>query len=180
MLLLFQKLVKSLIIFPFEFSPRNFHYYIYQFCKYPVEPVFQNIYYQILSTYFRVHFSFLSYILIPFYRVIEASPIYDKFHKKVFAFCLLQKKLSPVIFSDKLSIDNHNHEQRTYHYNFTPQTRLNFLPLPYSIQVGQNIWIGKSQLISKGLFDVIISTKKNNQILLRISALASKEVGSKK
>ena len=32
----------------------------------------------------------------------------------------------------------------------------------------------KDQLISKGLFDVIVSTKKNNEIFVRISALASK------
>ena len=29
----------------------------------------------------------------------------------------------------------------------------------------------KDQLISKGLFDVIVSTKKNNEIFVRISAL---------
>ena len=33
----------------------------------------------------------------------------------------------------------------------------------------------KGQLISKGLFDVIVSTKKNNEFFVRISALASKK-----
>ena len=34
--------------------------------------------------------------------------------------------------------------------------------------------IAKGQLISKGLLGVIVSTKKTNEISLRISALASK------
>jgi hypothetical protein len=36
--------------------------------------------------------------------------------------------------------------------------------------------LGKGQLISKGLFGVIVSTKKNNEFFLRIFALASKRV----
>ena len=38
----------------------------------------------------------------------------------------------------------------------------------------------KGQLISKGLFDVIVSTKKSNEIVLRISALASKKRSNRK
>ena len=38
----------------------------------------------------------------------------------------------------------------------------------------------KGQLISKGLFDVIVSTKKTNEISLRISALASKKRSDQK
>ena len=38
----------------------------------------------------------------------------------------------------------------------------------------------KGQLISKGLFDVIVSTKKTNKIYLRISALASKKRSDQK
>ena len=40
--------------------------------------------------------------------------------------------------------------------------------------------VPKGQLISKGLFDVIVWTKKNNEIFLRISALASKKRSDQK
>ena len=38
----------------------------------------------------------------------------------------------------------------------------------------------KGQIISKGLFGVIVSSKKNNKIFLRISALASKKRSNQK
>ena len=64
----------------------------------------------------------------------------------------------------KLSIDNLNHEQWTYNYNFTPQARLNFLLLPHSSQIGEIIWIGRTLLLNSPLF--LISIEYLNKILL--------------
>ena len=85
------------------------------------------------------------------------------------------------------NFNDHADEARTYHYSLLfnaklPRTMCRVVQQRLSICQKYDIItkLTKGQLISKGLFDVIVSTKKLTKLFLRISALVSKKRSDQK